>query len=129
MGFHPNPNGTTTWEREGVADWEEFDEESFVRRQAERPEEEDDFSDQEQESYGREEEHGERRGSTAQRTPLLTDIEAPSITEALREEEIDIGVGEGGRPKSGMRSAFMNMANSIMYDWCFCFGSEDMSDK
>lgn len=56
-----------------------------------------------------------RRQSDAQRLPLLTDIEAPSVTVALEhsqfnaEEHLEIS-----RPKSGMRSAFMNMANSIM---------------
>ena len=56
-----------------------------------------------------------RRNSTGQRAPLLTDIEAPSVTVA----SADLGFNaedllEGARPKSGMRSAFMNMANSIM---------------
>lgn len=56
-----------------------------------------------------------RRDSYGQRAPLLTDIEAPSITvansdfEFSPEELLE-------RPKSGMRSAFMNMANSIMWD-------------
>jgi sodium-coupled neutral amino acid transporter 11 len=58
--------------------------------------------------------HAERNGGT-QRIPLLTDIEAPSVTVA----SADIGFNaedllESARPKSGMRSAFMNMANSIM---------------
>ena len=66
---------------------------------------------------------GRRRESGGQRVPLLTDIEAPSVTVATPgaweegEEETDLRevmVG-GGRTKSGMRSAFMNMANSIMY--------------
>ncbi len=57
----------------------------------------------------------ERRSSTGQRAPLLTDIEAPSVTVA----SADLGFNaedllESARPKSGMRSAFMNMANSIM---------------
>lgn len=57
----------------------------------------------------------ERRSSTGQRAPLLTDIEAPSVTVA----SADLGFNaedllESSRPKSGMRSAFMNMANSIM---------------
>lgn len=53
-----------------------------------------------------------RRGSTAQRAPLLTGIEAPSVTAAL---EINIDdLLETARPKSGMSSAFMNMANSII---------------
>lgn len=51
-----------------------------------------------------------------QRRPLLTEIEAPSVTVA----SADIGFNaedllESARPKSGLRSAFMNMANSIMY--------------
>ncbi|KAL8674248.1 MAG: hypothetical protein Q9168_001315 [Polycauliona sp. 1 TL-2023] len=55
-------------------------------------------------------------GANSQRAPLLTGIEAPSVTVASTdldmeaEHSLDIA-----RPKSGMRSAFMNMANSIMY--------------
>jgi len=48
-----------------------------------------------------------------QRLPLLTGIEAPSVTVAEDfnpEEHL-----ESARPRSGMRSAFMNMANSIMW--------------
>lgn len=57
-----------------------------------------------------------RRGGREQRLPLLTDIEAPSVTVANSE----VGFSpedllESARPKSGLRSAFMNMANSIMY--------------
>lgn len=60
-------------------------------------------------------EDGSRRNSDAQRLPLLTDIEAPSITVA----SADMGFNaedllESARPKSGLRNAFMNMANSIM---------------
>ncbi|KAK4549683.1 hypothetical protein LTR36_004984 [Oleoguttula mirabilis] len=54
------------------------------------------------------------RGATGQREPLLTDIEAPSITVA---NDIDFNpedLLESARPKSGMKSAFMNMANSII---------------
>ncbi len=55
------------------------------------------------------------RSSIGQRAPLLTDVEAPSVTVA----SADMGFNaedllESARPKSGMRSAFMNMANSIM---------------
>ena len=55
------------------------------------------------------------RSNSGQRAPLLTDVEAPSITVASS----DVGFNmedllETARPKSGMRSAFMNMANSIM---------------
>lgn len=55
---------------------------------------------------------GGRRSSSGQRAPLLTDIEAPIVTTAL---ELDVeGLLENARPKSGMSSAFMNMANSII---------------
>ncbi|KAL8914450.1 MAG: hypothetical protein Q9171_000955 [Xanthocarpia ochracea] len=61
----------------------------------------------------------ERRGDNAQRAPLLTGIEAPSVTVASTDFDLDAEhLLENSRPKSGMRSAFMNMANSIMYvDW------------
>lgn len=55
---------------------------------------------------------GGRRSSTGQRAPLLTDVEAPSVTAALEFNAEDLL--ESARPKSGMRSAFMNMANSII---------------
>jgi sodium-coupled neutral amino acid transporter 11 len=54
------------------------------------------------------------RSSTGQRAPLLTDIEAPSVTLA---NDIDDNLEdhlESARPKSGIKSAFMNMANSII---------------
>ena len=50
--------------------------------------------------------------STGQRAPLLTDVEAPSVTAALEFRAEDHL--ENARPKSGMSSAFMNMANSII---------------
>ncbi|KAI0130863.1 transmembrane amino acid transporter protein-domain-containing protein [Daldinia grandis] len=50
------------------------------------------------------------------RHPLLTDIEAPSVALAnsLDDEVHEWAERERTRPKSGMRSAFMNMANSII---------------
>ncbi len=57
-------------------------------------------------------------GQDAQRLPLLTAIEAPSVTVANCELDYDDQVEDllenNARPKSGMISAFMNMANSIM---------------
>jgi solute carrier family 38 (sodium-coupled neutral amino acid transporter), member 11 len=47
-----------------------------------------------------------------QRAPLLTDLEAPSVTVAMEFEPEDHL--ESARPRSNMRNAFMNMANSIM---------------
>lgn len=51
-----------------------------------------------------------------QRLPLLTGVEAPSVTLASGEEweGPPESLLESARPKSGVLSAFMNMANSIM---------------
>lgn len=70
---------------------------------------------------------GRREPRPRSSVPLLTDIEAPSITLASSpwldnedeeyEEEEDVhdwAERERARPKSGLRSAFMNMANSII---------------
>ena len=68
---------------------------------------------EEEEEWAEEEDYLEaRRSSTGQRAPLLTDVEAPSITAALEFNAEDHL--ENARPKSGMSSAFMNMANSII---------------
>ncbi|KAI1117511.1 transmembrane amino acid transporter family protein [Nemania sp. NC0429] len=51
------------------------------------------------------------------RRPLLTDIEAPSVTVANSLPDHDVHTWaerERTRPKSGLPSAFMNMANSII---------------
>lgn len=59
---------------------------------------------------------GTERDGTGQRLPLLTNVEAPSMTVAA---DLDFDVDdllESAGPKSGMRSTFMNMANSIMSD-------------
>lgn len=48
--------------------------------------------------------------------PLLTGIEAPSVTVANTDLDFRIeDLLESSRPKSNMKSAFMNMANSIMW--------------
>ncbi|KAF2995779.1 hypothetical protein E8E14_002112 [Neopestalotiopsis sp. 37M] len=58
-------------------------------------------------------------GRDTSRLPLLTDIEAPSVTVANswggdHDDVHSWHAAEQSRPKSGMRSAFMNMANSII---------------
>ena len=56
-----------------------------------------------------------RNSSSGQRAPLLTGIEAPSVTVANTDLSFNVeDLLEDARPKSGMQSAFMNMANSIM---------------
>ena len=56
------------------------------------------------------------RGRLSQHAPLLTGIEAPSVTVASTDLDFNAeDLLESARPKSNMGSAFMNMANSIMY--------------
>ncbi|KAK6440945.1 hypothetical protein LTR95_002839 [Oleoguttula sp. CCFEE 5521] len=69
----------------------------------------------EEEDYlGEQHDASGRRGSGAQRAPLLTGIEAPSVTLASEEDFNPEDLLESARPKSGMQSAFFNMANSII---------------
>ncbi|KAJ6012739.1 hypothetical protein N7499_012657 [Penicillium canescens] len=49
-----------------------------------------------------------------QSVPLLTDIEAPSVTLATSDDFFPEEHLEDARPRSGMKMAFMNMANSII---------------
>jgi sodium-coupled neutral amino acid transporter 11 len=74
------------------AEWIELDGEDYMD------------SNENSESGGRE---------RVQRLPLLTGIEAPSVTLATEDFDPEEHL-ESSRPRSGMRSAFMNMANSIM---------------
>lgn len=91
----------------------------------------DDDDDEEEEEEGEGEGGGQEEGNhfnftrslntsaryTGQRAPLLTGIEAPSVTLANLHSGADAVhdlLENSARPKSGMTSAFMNMANSIM---------------
>ena len=71
------------------------------------------FDWMEEEDYLAHHASGGRRSDFGQRAPLLTDIEAPGVTVAGTDFSVEDHL-ESARPKSGMRSAFMNMANSIM---------------
>ena len=51
---------------------------------------------------------------TSQTVPLLTNIEAPSVTVATSEDIFPEDHLENARPRSGTKMAFMNMANSII---------------
>lgn len=72
-------------------------------------EEDDAWLDLDEEDYLQ----GRAPGNRWQRAPLLTGIEAPSVTVATDDFDPE-DLLESARPKSGMGSAFMNMANSIM---------------
>lgn len=60
--------------------------------------------------------HGIRgqRSNSGRLAPLLTGIEAPSATIAISESLSPLNLEESVLATSGIRSAFMNMANSIM---------------
>ncbi|PYH45170.1 putative amino acid transporter [Aspergillus saccharolyticus JOP 1030-1] len=84
----------------------------------EEPEEErrseHDSRDSDDISWLEEEDYGRGEGRRRQMVPLLTDIEAPSVTLATSDEFFPEEHLENARPRSGMRMAFMNMANSII---------------
>lgn len=56
--------------------------------------------------------HTGRSSRDGGRAPLLTSMEAPSV--ALANDLTTADLLDTARPKSGMKMAFMNMANSIM---------------
>lgn len=68
----------------------------------------------EEEDYTTANHHEPDRRGSGQMTPLLTNIEAPSVTLATSEDFFPEEHLENARPRSGMRMAFMNMANSII---------------
>ncbi|CAI7667095.1 unnamed protein product [Penicillium viridicatum] len=57
---------------------------------------------------------GPRTHHNGQSIPLLTNIEAPSVTLATSDDFFPEDHLEDARPRSGMKMAFMNMANSII---------------
>ncbi|KAJ5402768.1 uncharacterized protein N7487_008664 [Penicillium crustosum] len=57
---------------------------------------------------------GPRTHRNGQSIPLLTNIEAPSVTLATSDDFFPEDHLEDARPRSGMKMAFMNMANSII---------------
>ncbi|KAL8822019.1 MAG: hypothetical protein Q9223_000010 [Gallowayella weberi] len=69
-----------------------------------------------EDDYSAHESSSQQRSDTSQHAPLLTEIEAPSVTVASFDYDLNAeDLLENSRPRSGMKSAFMNMANSIMY--------------
>ncbi|KAL4927198.1 putative amino acid transporter [Aspergillus undulatus] len=67
-----------------------------------------------EEDYGDTDRGFSDRHHSGQRIPLLTNIEAPSVTLATSDEFFPEEHLESARPRSGMKMAFMNMANSII---------------
>ncbi|KAL8681547.1 MAG: hypothetical protein Q9186_002363 [Xanthomendoza sp. 1 TL-2023] len=70
-----------------------------------------------EEDYSAHESSSQESREISQHAPLLTGIEAPSVTVASIDFDFNgEDLLENNQSKSGMRSAFMNMANSIMYE-------------
>ncbi|KAL2867896.1 putative amino acid transporter [Aspergillus lucknowensis] len=67
-----------------------------------------------EEDYTQADESLSGRHDAGQSVPLLTNIEAPSVTLATSDEFFPEEHLESARPRSGMKMAFMNMANSII---------------
>lgn len=67
-----------------------------------------------EEDYARADHGRSERNGRGPMMPLLTDMEAPSVTLATSEDFFPEEHLESARPRSGMRMAFMNMANSII---------------
>ena len=96
-----------------------------VRFVEESPEEDDQHSDSrahspedalwiDEEDYELGDHSGSANRNGGQSVPLLTDIEAPSVTLATSDDFFPEDHLENARPRSGMKMAFMNMANSII---------------
>lgn len=66
------------------------------------------------EDYARAHHDQSERNGRGPMIPLLTDMEAPSVTLATSEDFFPEEHLESARPRSGMQMAFMNMANSII---------------
>ncbi|KAL1302119.1 hypothetical protein AAFC00_002554 [Neodothiora populina] len=110
---HPRADGTPRTQNRV-----RFDVEDSVHSVSAHEDDEDDHIWMEEEDYlsggnGHGSRYGGRRDRVGQRAPLLTDIEAPSIIVAESDFNPE-DLLESSRPKSGMKSAFMNMANSII---------------
>ena len=104
-------------------DLAENNEHAMKQQQQQEEEEEEEEGDDEEDERGDGNGHLPRyhtssasRSTGGQRAPLLTGIEAPSVTVANTSVRVNMEelLEDVNRPKSGMVSAFMNMANSIM---------------
>lgn len=114
---HPPPDGQRrtprTLNRVRFDIDEESGEDAFLSNGAARSPDDARWLDEEDFELG---EHGAQGGrrNTGQSIPLLTDIEAPSVTLAASDDFFPEDHLEQARPRSGMKMAFMNMANSII---------------
>ncbi len=115
--LQPTPNGqrrTPRTKNRVHFDLEEEDDEDdhYSNGRARNPDSDAPWLDDEDYELGEQGRPGER--NTGQTVPLLTNIEAPSVTLATSDEFFPDEHLESARPRSGMKMAFMNMANSII---------------
>jgi sodium-coupled neutral amino acid transporter 11 len=115
--LHPTPDGQRRTPRTTNRvhfDLEEDDEEDdhYSNGHARSPDSDAPWLDDEDYELGEQGRSGVR--NTGQTVPLLTNIEAPSVTLATSDDFFPEEHLENARPRSGMKMAFMNMANSII---------------
>lgn len=115
--LHPTPDGQRRAPRTTNRvhfDLEENDEEDehYSNGRAGSPDSDAPWLDDEDYELGEQGRLGVR--NTGQTVPLLTNIEAPSVTLATSDDFFPEEHLESARPRSGMKMAFMNMANSII---------------
>ncbi|OOQ82118.1 Vacuolar amino acid transporter 2 [Penicillium brasilianum] len=115
--LHPTPDGqrraprTTNRVHFDLEENEEEDE-HYSNGRAGSPDSDAPWLDDEDYELGEQGRSGVR--NTGQTVPLLTNIEAPSVTLATSDDFFPEEHLESARPRSGMKMAFMNMANSII---------------
>lgn len=112
----PNPDGQrrtprTTNRVRFVEEFPEDEDDQLSNGRAHSPEDEH-WLEEEDYELNEHLESGNHNGG--QSVPLLTNIEAPSVTLATSEDFFPEDHLEDARPRSGMKMAFMNMANSII---------------
>ncbi|EAW10163.1 putative amino acid transporter [Aspergillus clavatus NRRL 1] len=110
----PTPDGSRRTPRTTNRVRFDIEEESEEEQHLNGPTRDSEDSWLEEEDYARPNATRSGRGSRGQMVPLLTDIEAPSVTLATSDDFFPEDHLESARPRSGMRMAFMNMANSII---------------
>jgi sodium-coupled neutral amino acid transporter 11 len=115
--LHPTPDGQRRTPRTTNRvhfDLEEEDEDNdhYSNGRARSPDSDAPWLDDEDYELG--EQGGPGVRNPGQTVPLLTNIEAPSVTLATSDDFFPEEHLENARPRSGMKMAFMNMANSII---------------
>lgn len=116
--LHPTPDGqrrtprTTNRVHFDIEEADDEEDDHSLSGRSRSPDSDAPWLDDEDYELGEQGRSGVR--NTGQTVPLLTNIEAPSVTLATSDDFFPEEHLESARPRSGMKMAFMNMANSII---------------